>query len=323
MLRQTNFAPRQPVALRGVNGVIPARKPPICEGIWVPLITPFQDGEVDHDALGLLARCLVLRGIDGLVVGGALGEIDSLSLRERVKMAWTVVVATQGEVPVLISIREADATATGREIAQFDVPVAGFLAPVPQMPGNFRRGDGERLLDHFHAAADATDLPIVLVDHHSRSGRGLTPEVMARLHGSGRFPAVVLEGHAAELLPEMAEMNGPKILCGSETWFFITLQTGGHGALMPLANLVPEVLTRTYDLFLAGLHDAAWKHYCSLRGLCDHFTGPARISALKTALAVDHAITPQVRPPEADVDLSARLRIRAELQAFRHGNLAA
>ncbi|MGB8423990.1 dihydrodipicolinate synthase family protein, partial [Paraburkholderia sp.] len=42
----------------------------IFSGIWVPLITPFADGEVDHAALRALVRRSADAGIAGLVALG-------------------------------------------------------------------------------------------------------------------------------------------------------------------------------------------------------------------------------------------------------------
>lgn len=323
MLRQTDIASHQ-LKLQNTRQLFPSEpKSKSFDGIWAPLVTPFKDGEIDHEALALLARFLMGKGIRGLLVAGTIGEIYSLSLRERLNAVRTVVTATDGMVPVLIGIREGDATANSREIAQFNLPIAGFVLPVPELDQSGTRSGMRRLINYCLAAADATDRPIVLCDRHSRTGQGLTPEIMAALHETGRFPAVVLDGRAGELLPDLAALNGPNILCGSEKWLFITLQLGGHGGMLPMANLIPELLVRTHDLFMAGQHDAAWNLYRSQRGLYKRFIGQTRISALKTALAIDHALSAEIRAPEPEVDLSETLRIRSELHALRSGNIAA
>lgn len=323
MLRQTDIASHQ-LKPENMLQLFPSEpRPESFDGIWAPLVTPFKDGEIDHEALALLAQFLTSKGIRGLLVAGTTGEIHSLSLRERLNAVRTVVTATDGLVPILIGIREGDVTANSREIAQFNLPIAGFVLPVPEFEQNGFRNGGRRLINHCLAAADATDRPIILYDRHRRTGQGLTPEIMATLHQTGRFPAVVLDGRGVELLPEMVSMNGPNILSGSEKWLFITLQLGGHGGMLPMANLIPEMLVRTHDLFMAGQHDAAWNLYRSMRGLYKRFSGQTRISALKTVLAFDHVISAEVRAPEPEVHPSETLRIRSELHALRSGNIAA
>lgn len=322
MLRQAEFASHPLKAARRRQPLALEPKFRYLDGILAPFVILFKDGEGNHEALALRARALINEGSRGLLVAGISGEIDSLSLCECLNAARIVITATAGLIPPLVGNREGDATASGREIAQFDQPLAGFLLPGPELEQSASRNNGRRLINHCLAAADVTDRSIILFDWHSRSGQGLTSEIMESIYRTGRFPTVVLDGRSAELLPEQAELNMPKVLCGSESWLFVSLQIGGHGGMLPIANLMPEVLIRIHDLFMAGQHDAAWPLYRSLLGLCERCSGQTFISALKPALALDQAISPEIRPPEPEADLSASSRIRSELHAFRRSNLA-
>lgn len=48
-------------------------------GIWVPLVTPFRNGDIDFPALQALALRLTEAGVSGLVVCGSTGEAAALS----------------------------------------------------------------------------------------------------------------------------------------------------------------------------------------------------------------------------------------------------
>ena len=52
-------------------------------GIWVPLVTPFHQGEIDFTALKSLCTRLLKRGIDGVVVCGTTGEAPMLTKEEQ------------------------------------------------------------------------------------------------------------------------------------------------------------------------------------------------------------------------------------------------
>ena len=52
-------------------------------GIWVPLVTPFYNGEIDFPALQALARRIAGAGVSGLVVCGSTGEAAALSDDEQ------------------------------------------------------------------------------------------------------------------------------------------------------------------------------------------------------------------------------------------------
>lgn len=71
------------------------------EGIWLPLITPFHDGEVDHAALARLARRYAATGIAGFVAGATTGEGALLDAREQDAVFATLRDAAPGH-PIVV-----------------------------------------------------------------------------------------------------------------------------------------------------------------------------------------------------------------------------
>ena len=71
-------------------------------GLWIPLVTPFRRGEVDHHALAALTRSLSSAGIQGLVVCGSTGESASLDDEEQLECLRTV--ATHTPLPVVMGV---------------------------------------------------------------------------------------------------------------------------------------------------------------------------------------------------------------------------
>lgn len=64
-------------------------------GIWVPLVTPFRQGQVDLDAAQRLASHLVAKGIHGLGVCGTTGEACALEDGEQEMLfspLWAVII---------------------------------------------------------------------------------------------------------------------------------------------------------------------------------------------------------------------------------------
>jgi 4-hydroxy-tetrahydrodipicolinate synthase len=51
-------------------------------GLWLPLVTPFRDGEIDEASLRRLVRYYANRPIDGVVLAATSGEGLSLGVRE-------------------------------------------------------------------------------------------------------------------------------------------------------------------------------------------------------------------------------------------------
>ena len=69
---------------------------PDFSGLWIPLVTPFRGGAVDHAALAALTRRLAATGIAGFVVCGSTGEAAALDEDEQLAVLDTVIEAAPG-----------------------------------------------------------------------------------------------------------------------------------------------------------------------------------------------------------------------------------
>jgi 4-hydroxy-tetrahydrodipicolinate synthase len=47
---------------------------PVPSGLWLPLITPFRDGELDEKSLRRLVKHYAAQPVDGFVLGAALRQ---------------------------------------------------------------------------------------------------------------------------------------------------------------------------------------------------------------------------------------------------------
>ena len=73
------------------------------QGLWIPLVTPFKDGVVDHPALATLTKTLATQGIAGFVACGSTGEAAALDQAEQRAVLETVLGAAQG-LPVVMGL---------------------------------------------------------------------------------------------------------------------------------------------------------------------------------------------------------------------------
>lgn len=141
------------------------------------MATPFDAaGRIDLDAAARLAKWLADRGNDGLVVAATTGEGAVLSDAERcdliraVSQAVTVpVVAGTGSNDTRHSI---EMTRMARGLGAAGVIVVGPYYSRPPQAG---------LEAHFRAVAAATDLPVMVYDVPTRTGRRIDEAVLLRL----------------------------------------------------------------------------------------------------------------------------------------------
>lgn len=141
------------------------------------MVTPFtEDGALDLDGAATLAQWLVANGSDGLVVAGTTGEAPTLSDDEKVEL-WRAVRGAV-DVPVLAGAGSNDTRHTV-ELARraATTGVDGLLLVGPY----YNRPPQAGIEAHFRAAAAATDLPVVIYDVPTRTGRQIAVDVIVRL----------------------------------------------------------------------------------------------------------------------------------------------
>ena len=62
----------------------------IFSGIWIPLVTPFSNGRVDHEALRRVVRSCIDAKVAGFVALGTTGEPSSLDHAEQEQLLETI-----------------------------------------------------------------------------------------------------------------------------------------------------------------------------------------------------------------------------------------
>ena len=145
--------------------------------VLTAMVTPFHDdGSLDLDGAATLARWLVEQGNDGLVVAGTTGEAPTLSDDEMVEL-WRAVRAAV-DVPLLAGTGSNDTRHTIRLSQRAaETGVDGLLVVSPY----YNRPPQAGLDAHFRAVASATDLPVVMYDVPTRTGRAMDVDTIVRL----------------------------------------------------------------------------------------------------------------------------------------------
>jgi len=141
------------------------------------MVTPFTpQGEIDFDVAATLAKYLVEHGSDGLVVAGSTGEGPALTDEEKLSLFTHV--ANSVSVPVIAGSTFAN---TEQSIALTKklkgTAVAGVLATTPA----YSRPNQNGIRAHLGAIAESTELPIMLYDIPSRTGRKIAGDTSIAL----------------------------------------------------------------------------------------------------------------------------------------------
>jgi len=188
------------------------------------MVTPFRaDGTINFDVAIELATYLVAEGCDGLVVAGSTGEGSSLSDKEKLELFACVAGAV--EVPVLAGSTFAD-TARSVELTRqvLETGVTGVLATTPA----YARPSQKGIAAHFAAIAASTELPIMLYDVPSRTGRKIAASTTIDLVSS--YSNIVAIKDASGDLVSAAHY---KSVLGDE----IDMYSGDDSVLLPFMGI--------------------------------------------------------------------------------------
>jgi 4-hydroxy-tetrahydrodipicolinate synthase len=143
------------------------------------MATPFlADGSLDVAGAAALAVHLAENGSDGLVLGGTTGESPTLREPELWELVATVRAALPAAVHVIVGTGTNDTSRTVERTARAaDAGADGVLVVTPY----YNRPSQAGLVTHLSAAAAATELPVLLYDIPSRTGRELAVDTLVAL----------------------------------------------------------------------------------------------------------------------------------------------
>jgi 4-hydroxy-tetrahydrodipicolinate synthase len=279
---------------------------PVFSGIWVALVTPFDDGAVDFPALRRLARHLLDAGVAGLVACGTTGEAAALSKDEQLAVLDALLDEVPGErlVMGLAGNNLAEVLAFQREVQRR--AIAGLLVPAPC----YIRPSQEGLLSWFGAIADAASVPVILYDIPYRTGVKLE---LATLRTLAKHPNVVAIkdcGGNPDTTQALIADGELDVLTGEDAQIFTTLCLGGRGAIAASAHIRPQAFVRLAACVAAGELDTARSIFQGLLPLIQLSFAEPNPAPVKSLLALQGLIRDELRPPmqRSSAALVQRLR---------------
>lgn len=278
-------------------------------GIWVPLVTPFRDGEVDIPALQTLARRLVDAGTAGLVVCGSTGEAAALSDEEQLAALDTVLDAVPSH-PVAMGLAGnnlPDLLQRQQEIQRR--PIAGLLAPPPY----YIRPSQQGLVDYFNTLADAATAPLILYNIPYRTGVNLELETIRTIAQHERVTAIKDCGGDQKATMHLIADGKIDVLAGKDHQMFSTLCLGGSGAIAASAHIRPDLFVRMVQLVQDGELAQARKIFYRLLPMIELLFEEPNPAPLKAAFALMESMRDELRPPMQTASSDIRERLAREL----------
>ncbi|HNV03222.1 MAG TPA: dihydrodipicolinate synthase family protein [Vicinamibacterales bacterium] len=286
-------------------------------GIYPPIATPFGRGEVDYASLQRNVERLMTTGLRGVLALGTNGEAAHVDERE----AERIIGAARERVPagrVLLA-------GTGRQSTRAVIAAtsraaqAGADAVLVLTPFFFKsRMTHDALVEHYRAIADASPVPVLLYTNTAVTGVNLAPDTVAAI---AAHPNVVgmkdSNGDVAQMEAVIARVPaGFALFAGSAPAIHPSILAGAAGAIVAVANVVPGLCVRLFELARAGRQEEARRLQARITPLAVAVTKEHGIAGLKAAMDMAGYTGGEVRGPLRPITEQAREEIRRLVDAL-------
>jgi 4-hydroxy-tetrahydrodipicolinate synthase len=246
-------------------------------------------------------------GVDGIVLGGSLGEASTLTTEEKetlVKLA----VEIAGPVPVILNIAEG---ATKEAIRQASLGKSWGAKGLMLLPPMRYRADTREALTFFKTVAQSTDLPIMIYNNPVDYKIEVTIDMFEQLLECENIQAVKESTRDVTNVTRMINYFGDryKILCGVDTLAMEELLMGADGWVGGLVTAFPRETVAVYRLVKAGMIEEARDIYRWFMPLLELDIHPKLVQYIKLAEAQVGLGSEYVRAPRLTLIGEERERI--------------
>ena len=281
-------------------------------GSMPALVTPFQNGQLDLDALKKLVDWHVDQGSNALVPVGTTGESPTLSHEEHDLVVETVVQQAAGRIPVIAGAGSNNTSETVRLVKA--AKAAGADAALVVTP-YYNKPTQRGMIAHFTAAADC-GLPIIIYNIPPRSVVDMSVETMAEL-AKHEFIVGVKDATAdVSRVPQQRHACGHDFiqLSGEDPTAIGFNAQGGTGCISVTANVAPKMCAELQEATRDGDYAGALKIQDRLQPLHEAiFTEPGLCGA-KYGMSLLGLISDEVREPLVTLSDGTKSKVKEAMQ---------
>jgi 4-hydroxy-2-oxoglutarate aldolase len=258
----------------------------VITGIFPALTTPYEaDGTVSLSGVRQNIARYNQTAIAGYVVLGSTGESVMLGSAEAESI---LVAAKEAAISEKLLIAGTGAESTAETVTRTRRAAAlGYQLALVKTPYYYKPAYGaETYIHHYRAVADASPIPILLYSVPIFTGITLeTPEILEL----SQHPNIVGIKDSSGVIQRVAEVVGSApagfhVLTGGAAVLYPALCVGARGAILALADALPEKCAELYHLVQSGQHDRARTLQLLLAQASKRILSEGSIAGLKYAM---------------------------------------
>ncbi|WP_350345013.1 4-hydroxy-tetrahydrodipicolinate synthase [Proteinivorax tanatarense] len=221
--------------------------------VLTAMITPFDaKGRVDLQNAQKLAKDLLKKGNDGIVLVGTTGESPTLSLQEKIDLVDAVCDEIKGSGKVLVgtgSNNTKDAVETAK-IFENNTNVDGVMVVTPY----YNKPTQQGLLNHYQQIAKNISLPIMIYNVPKRTGTNIIPDTLYKLSEQDNIVAIKEASGDLEQIMKINNLCGDTIdiYSGEDHLTLPILSIGGKGVVSVAGHIVSKYIKEMITEFNLG-----------------------------------------------------------------------
>jgi 4-hydroxy-tetrahydrodipicolinate synthase len=232
------------------------------EGVFIPMITPFNasDESIDFSGLKEVTEFLITNGVDGIIPSGSTGEMIAMSHEEQKKVNAAVVEYAAGRAKVFCSTgayRTCDVIDLSKSAEAAGADGVMIVTPWYMAPNEVE------LYEHYKAIRKAISIPIMVYHNPYYSTCLMTDEFIAKLYNDGLIDAIKerqADVYRQQNLRALTD-NGFDIFYGYDICVVECVSMWADGWVCGTGNLFPKENKTVYDLAKARKIDEAQKYH--------------------------------------------------------------
>ncbi|WP_420388646.1 dihydrodipicolinate synthase family protein [Roseivirga sp.] len=279
------------------------------EGVYPAVTTKFTvDDRLDHEMFAKNIKAQLQAGVDGIILGGTLGEASSLMEDEKDELVKYTVELANGQVPVVMNIAEQTTKGAIRAAEKAKANGANGLMMLPPMR---YKADDLETVTYFKAVANSTDLPIMIYNNPVDYKIEVTLDMFESLSECENIQAVKESTRDISNTTRMRNRFGNRfnILSGVDTLALESLLMGADGWVAGLVCAFPEETVAIYRLQKAGRIEEARAIYRWFLPLLELDINAKLVQNIKLAEVATGIGTENVRAPRLPLYGEERTRV--------------
>lgn len=272
--------------------------------------TKFTENDaLDLEMFELNINAQLEAGVNGIILGGTLGEASTLTDDEKRILIEETVRIVKDRVPVVINI--AEQTTKGAVEAAHKAEQYGAHGLMMLPPMRYKSTDYETV-EYFKTIAISTDLPIMIYNNPIDYKIEVTLDMFEDLMAYDNIEAVKESTRDISNVTRIRNRFGDRlsILCGVDTLALESIAAGADGWVAGLVCAFPAETVAICKLVKAGRMAEALEIYRWFMPLLELDISPQLVQNIKLAEVGTGLGTEHVRKPRLPLQGAERIRVQ-------------